>query len=105
MIRHSRFLACAGLALALAACGDKAEKSEGGSARGEVLGGTINDDMLPLDTVRSTSPALTAQPGEGAASGEATTAPGDATAEPSEPQAGETSEAAEPSAVTAPDEG
>lgn len=48
----------AGLA-ALTACGDKSETAgpERRSAAGEVLGGEVTDDMLPLDTVRSTSPA------------------------------------------------
>lgn len=43
----------------LAGCGDDAAKSgpERRSAAGEVLGGEVTDDMLPLDTVRSTSPA------------------------------------------------
>ena len=44
----------------LSACGDKASgptDPERRSAAGEILGGEITDDMLPLDTVRSTSPA------------------------------------------------
>ena len=31
-------------------------QDEGRAAKGEVLGGTISDDMLPLDTLRSQSP-------------------------------------------------
>lgn len=48
----------ASLAL-LAGCGgsDAPVGPERRSAAGEVLGGEISDDMLPLDTVRSTSPA------------------------------------------------
>lgn len=44
---------------ALTACGDKSETAgpERRSAAGEVLGGEVTDAMLPLDTVRSTSPA------------------------------------------------
>lgn len=44
--------------LALAACTDQPEPAgpERGSAAGEVLGGEVSDDMLPLDTTRSTSP-------------------------------------------------
>lgn len=44
---------------ALAACQDKpaTNGSERSSAAGEVLGGEVTDDMLPLDTVQSTSPA------------------------------------------------
>ena len=39
-------------------------QDEGRAAKGEVLGGTISDDMLPLDTLRSQSP-----PQRGAADG------------------------------------
>lgn len=48
------------LLAALAACGgaDKGAEGERRSAAGEVLGGTISDDMLPLDTVTSQSPPL-----------------------------------------------
>lgn len=44
---------------ALAACRGQPETAgpERRSAAGEVLGGEVSDDMLPLDTVRSTSPA------------------------------------------------
>ena len=31
-------------------------QDQGRAAKGEVLGGTISDDMLPLDTLRSQSP-------------------------------------------------
>lgn len=46
-------------ALALVGCGDRQAEpvqSERGSAAGEVLGGSISDDMIPLDRLRSTSP-------------------------------------------------
>ena len=44
---------------ALTACGGQPENAgpERRSAAGEVLGGEVGDDMLPLDTVRSTAPA------------------------------------------------
>ena len=44
----------------LAACGGNAGDAEGErrTAAGEVLGGSISDDMLPLDTVTSESPPL-----------------------------------------------
>ena len=44
---------------ALSACGGQPEATgpERRSAAGEVLGGEVSDDMLPVDTVRSTSPA------------------------------------------------
>lgn len=48
------------LGLALAGCKDEAEETgavqSGGQAAGEVLGGTISDDMLPLEQLTSTSP-------------------------------------------------
>ena len=44
---------------ALAGCGDKAEESgDDRSASGEVLEGTISDDMLPLEKLRSQPPLL-----------------------------------------------
>ena len=48
------------LLLPLAACGDDAPAVDtsqtGGKAAGEILGGTISDDMLPLEELTSTSP-------------------------------------------------
>ena len=48
--------------LLLAACGDDAAKSDGAadaaSIEGEVLGGSISDDMLPLGELESQSPPL-----------------------------------------------
>ena len=57
-------LALAALPLALlAACQDDAAPAgEGDGASGEVLEGTINDDMLPLDEVRSQPPLLEPRP-------------------------------------------
>ena len=47
----------------LAACQDEAAPVEGeGDVSGEVLEGTISDDMLPLDTVRSQPPLLNEDP-------------------------------------------
>ena len=48
------------LLAALAGCGGAEQGAEGErrTAVGEVLGGTISDDMLPLDTVTSQSPLL-----------------------------------------------
>ena len=45
-------------------------QDEGRAAKGEVLGGTISDDMLPLDTLRSQSPPQRAAAG-GSGPGEA----------------------------------
>lgn len=52
--------------LALAGCGDEAAGdgeavATGGEAAGEVLGGTISDDMLPLEELTSTSPPAVRQ--------------------------------------------
>ena len=85
----TRFLLLASTCLALAACGDTSETpsetDENLDARGEVLGGSISDDMLPLDTVTSQSPSQGAD--EEAASsngGSAPAAPAPAPAEPAE---------------------
>ena len=47
-------------ALILAACDNDPELApeteEASGAQGEILGGTISDEMLPLDTVRSQAP-------------------------------------------------
>lgn len=59
-------------ALALGACdsSDPAQTAPSGNrAEGEVLGGTISDDMIPLDSLRSQSPPL--RPAADAATGEA----------------------------------
>ena len=72
----------AGLALtfALVACGDEAEVpaegapvEQGGEVEGDVLGGSISDDMIALEQLTSQSPSLrrqtttvtTTQDGEG----------------------------------------
>ncbi|TNE34424.1 MAG: hypothetical protein EP350_02010, partial [Alphaproteobacteria bacterium] len=50
---------------ALTACtGSNAPREEGGAgeAEGEVLGGSISDEMLPLDALKSQSPPLKASP-------------------------------------------
>ena len=77
----------------LAGCGEEpvAEPSDndGRAAEGEVLGGTISDAMLPLDTVRSQAPRAVVE--SEAASGE----PTDAAATPSADDDG-----AEPAAAT-----
>lgn len=53
----------------VSACEDEAEApretAQGGKAAGEVLGGTISDDMLPLERLRSQSPPLEREPGGG----------------------------------------
>ena len=66
MMFRSAVLLAAGAAL-LSACGDDTPTPESGAeaernAQGEVLGGTISDDMLPLDRLRSQSPPLREAP-------------------------------------------
>ncbi|MBY6216971.1 hypothetical protein [Qipengyuania aquimaris] len=60
-----RFGLCLLAGLALASCGESAEvveeDNEDATARGEVLGGTISDDMLPLDTLTSQAPSRVTQ--------------------------------------------
>ena len=101
--------------LALAACGDEAAEpistETGGEAAGEILGGTISDEMIPLEELTSTSPPAqrraNSSPGaasndapaagqEGTASGAATEPNGPVTAGPGQP-APQTQEAGEPS--------
>lgn len=55
----TRFLASLVPLALLAACGDEpAADGDGRSATGEVLEGTISDEMLPLDQVQSEPPLL-----------------------------------------------
>lgn len=82
-------------ALAVAACGDDAEEptqANGRSAAGEVLEGSVSDEMLPYDRLRSQPPlaemvdgeVVERQEGEGAAPRAGTAdlpAPPDGTAE------------------------
>lgn len=63
---------------ALPACGSDGPAQDGTpeaerGAKGEVLGGTISDDMLPLDRLRSQSPPLRAEPAQPGAGGEGAT--------------------------------
>jgi hypothetical protein len=46
-----------------------------GTAEGEVLGGTISDDMIPLEQLRSQAPLAPRTPSATGASGAAATAP------------------------------
>ena len=70
----NRFAILAATCVALTACGDNStpadQVDENATARGEVLGGSISDDMLPLDTVTSQSPPLREERVESAASEE-----------------------------------
>jgi len=93
-----RTIAAAALILALAACDSGTDGDTTGSgADGEVLGGTISDEMLPLDTVRSQSPPLRTEPsGEGAGGEQADTEGGEA------PEGQETGEADDAAGADAP---
>ena len=73
----------------LAGCGETAppaQPAERGTAAGQVLGGTVSDAMIPLDTVRSVSPvdptAAAAAAREGAQDGGAASAPAVSAEEP-----------------------
>ena len=52
------------LALALAGCGDKGGKEQGGKAEGQILPASVSDAMIPVDQVRSQAP-LAPQTGSG----------------------------------------
>jgi hypothetical protein len=93
-------LAClTALPLALAACGEK-EPDDKASAAGEILPGSIDDSMLPLDTVRSQPPlaprTVAAKPGDATEDGD-----GDAEASDAATDAAVTP-AATPTATAAP---
>ena len=56
-------IAAAALVPLLAACDSGSDgAADGRTAEGEVLGGTISDEMLPFDTVKSQSPPLRTEP-------------------------------------------
>ena len=85
-----RFALGALFAVALAACNGDAPAEDSAadadrSAQGEVLGGTISDDMLPLDAVRSQSPPLEAPREPGAAASPTSAAAPSAPDESEEP--------------------
>ena len=52
-----RSCALLALACALAACGSENNETSVASGNSEVLKGTISDDMIPYDTLRSQPPA------------------------------------------------
>lgn len=65
----------------LAACGSEPAPDQGagedGTAAGEVLEGSISDEMLPLDTIRSQSPSLEKSPAASATGNASDEAEGD----------------------------
>lgn len=58
----ARPMAAAALALLLAACGGGSGEDDERTASGEVLEGSISDEMLPLDQVTSQPPPLEIEP-------------------------------------------
>lgn len=79
----------------LAACGDEQASETSGDGRtaaGEVLGGTISDDMLPLPLVRSQSPPQRGGEGSGASGADSSTGEADASGAPEDTGAAEESE-------------
>ena len=76
-----RYAVLPALCLAIAACGNDPAPAEDGQenldARGEVLGGSISDDMLPLDALTSQAPSRALPQEEG---------PSEDTAEPDVPE-------------------
>ncbi|MWV27224.1 hypothetical protein [Aurantiacibacter rhizosphaerae] len=67
MSLRSTLAIAAPLLLALSACGDDTEVAvddDGREASGEVLDGTISDEMIPLDEMRSQAPLAEAADGE-----------------------------------------
>jgi hypothetical protein len=89
--------------LALAACNQGAPEDDSRSASGEVLEGTISDEMLPLDTVQSEPPfedPKAAREVQEAAAADAPAEAGAAEGEPAEAPA-EEAPAAEPPAEPA----
>jgi hypothetical protein len=92
------------LALILASCKDKPDQAPANdrrSAEGQVLGGTISDDMLPLDTVTSQSPPLREAPTPGAAD----TATEEPATDSSDAAGAEPAPAPEPTAAPTPEDG
>ena len=79
----------------LAGCGDSAPTpaatdDASAGAKGEVIGGTISDAMLPLDRLRSQSPPLSEERAAGSTGASPAPAPApaapDEAAAPSEPE-------------------
>ena len=99
MSAMKRFAMIAAASLALAACSDDPAPVEGSEenldARGEVLGGTISDTMLPLDTVTSQAPSQAEEAGSDSDAPTASQPAAQTPAEPAQP-AGPGEDDAEP---------
>lgn len=97
-------IAAAALVTLLAACDSGSDgAADGRTAEGEVLGGTISDEMLPFDTVKSQSPPLRTEPTGDAESDDADGEEGEVAAEPPAQEAPAGEGEAEP-AAPAPEE-
>ena len=96
----TRFAILAGACLALAACGEKTpadtQVDETATARGEVLGGSISDDMLPLDTITSQSPPLREAPAAESGTASSPDSEAEPQEEPEAPEEPAPSQEAEP---------
>ncbi len=96
-----KFIALLAPALLLSACDEEVAEADttatGGEAEGEILGGTISDNMIALEQLTSTSPP--AEPVSDGASGASASDPGEE-AEQSEP---EPAEAEAPESAPAPE--
>ena len=96
-----RFITVATITLMLAACQDKTATPPAGdeaqTAEGEVLGGSISDAMLPLDTVTSQPPPLREQSAASSPAAASSAEPEDPVteAEPEEDAEAEAAEVAE----------
>ena len=82
-MRLTRSLALLLPLLLLAGCNNKPSRNDQRSASGEVLQGTIGDDMLPLDKLKSQPPLLAPSAGKTMPEGVAdeSSGAGDATSE------------------------
>jgi len=52
----NKLIAAVLLTLALAACGQKGGKEQGGKAEGQILPASVSDAMVPVDQVQSQAP-------------------------------------------------
>ena len=81
----------------LAGCGgDKSPQGDGRTASGEVLQGSISDDMLPLDTLTSQAPPMKEQPKAAPAASPAEAAPAASPTEAAAPASDPIGDAAAP---------
>lgn len=84
------------LALALAGCGDKGGKEQGGKAEGQILPASVSDAMIPVDQVRSQAP-LAPQTGSGKKEDKADEADPGATEAPAAEETAKAAPSASPS--------